>query len=55
MNIVANYNGESVTIINVSVNGHVIYVTYIDSKGTLKVDKMFYDKEDKIIATSCVL
>lgn len=57
MNISATLDGESVNIINVNNDGHVIYITYIDSSNNIKVTKKFLDlsQGDLTIATDIVI
>ncbi len=57
MNISATLDGESVNIINVNNDGHVIYITYIDSSNNIKVIKKFLDlsQGDLTIATDIVI
>ena len=38
MNVTATYRGASVTIVDITVNGQSIYVSYIDGAGNLKVN-----------------
>lgn len=46
MNISATLDGESVNIINVNNDGHVIYITFVDSSSNIKVTKKFLDVSD---------
>ena len=39
MNVTATYKGQSVTIVDVDVNGSSIYVTYVDASNVMYVDK----------------
>ena len=57
MNISATLDGEQVTILNINNDGHVIYVTYLDSDGNIKVTKKFMDlsQGDLTIATDIVI
>lgn len=38
MKVTATYKGQSVTIVDIDVNGQSIYTTYIDASGVLKTD-----------------
>jgi len=55
MNITATFRDESVTIVNIDVNGHTVYVSYIDAVGDLKVSTVFYEGSGTVIASNCVI
>lgn len=55
MNITATYKGNVVTIVNINVNGRMIYINYIDASNNLRVDSMIFDANNKIIATNCTV
>lgn len=57
MAIVSTLDGEQVTILNINNDGHVIYVTYLDSDGNIKVTKKFMDlsQGDLVIAQDAVI
>ena len=46
MNVSATYKGESVTIIDIDVNGSSIYVSYIDASSVLKISQDFFRGSD---------
>ena len=39
MNVMCTFDGESVTITDIDINGASIYITYVDSANLLKVKK----------------
>lgn len=52
MNISVTFNGETINIVNIQVNGTEIYITYVDSTGALKVTRAFFSrKDDNAVAT----
>jgi len=53
MNVTATYKGQSVTIVSIVPVGSMIYVSYIDGSGNLKIGKDFCasDIDNLIIAT----
>lgn len=57
MNITATYKGESVTIVDIDVNGSSIYVSYIDGSDILKVGKDFIagSETETTIATGATI
>lgn len=55
MNISATYNGEMVNIVDIDVNGHNIYVTYVDSMSNLKSSITYFGGSPTIIATSATI
>lgn len=57
MNISATYKGESVTIVDVDVNGGTIYVTYIDDSDVMKVSSDLFPNTTTMvtIATSATV
>lgn len=46
MNITATYKGESVTIVDIDVNGSSVYVSYIDANSVLKISQDFFNGQD---------
>jgi len=54
MNVTATLDGESVTIVDIDVNGSQIYITYVDASSNLKT-KIKYFEENETIASSAVV
>jgi hypothetical protein len=57
MNVTATLNGESVTIVDVNVNGLNIVITYVDADDNLKVYQTIVSKAamSTIIATGATV
>lgn len=55
MNIQTTYKGESVSIVETNINGHNVYITYIDSNNNLKVDQVYLSANSPIATSSTIL
>ena len=58
INLSATLNGESVTILDVDVNGHSCYIVYKDISDNLKVNRGYFNNStsaSNIIATNVII
>lgn len=55
MNISATFQGQTVNIIDIDVNGSAIYVTYLDGAGTIKKSLLYGTDETISIATCATI
>jgi hypothetical protein len=57
MDITATYNGASVHIVDIDVEGDNCYITYVDGSSVLKVDKIFLPANSTpyTVATGCTI
>lgn len=55
MDISTIYNGELVNVVDIDVNGHNIYVTYVDSASNLKTSITFFGGSPTVIGTSATI
>lgn len=49
MNVSAVMDGQNVTIVDIDVNGHQVYVSYIDTSDNLLVSLKFWQQDDSSV------